>query len=206
MVRGRDYDLRDADGKLLPTLTARLWDDNTTEHWPEELTRTTGNDAQNAPEQLGKVALTVKSSDVISQPTLEAHWTDAQGEDVLVGSVGCDFAEADAKRRFPNNFDPDDTDDTGWLFDFPQLSGPNNTTPAKVYLKFRKAPDLGDTRLGNLDFPYAPGRPNPPHQGDGSFRFYWRSDAQRYRAEVVDINLKRGRTVKGLKRPIRRAH
>ena len=93
-------------------------------------------------DQNGTVGLTIKSSDLIYNTELQAFWTNEQGKQVLVGSLPCEFGAARSYRRFENRFDPNEPEDTGWLFDFPNLSGPNATTPAKVYMKFQvREPD-----------------------------------------------------------------
>ncbi|MDQ3813719.1 MAG: hypothetical protein M3347_07185, partial [Armatimonadota bacterium] len=134
--RGHDYE----DGR--EPLTARLYDDtDTNKPWKETLTKKTNDD--------GDIVLRVKSSDVISQPTVEVKWKNQQGEEIQVGSAECDFAEAVSKRRFPHFSDPGG--DTGWIFNFPELSGPGAWTPAKIYMKFKINPDLGDVN-GNWKF------------------------------------------------------
>ncbi|RZM12362.1 MAG: hypothetical protein EOO88_45740 [Pedobacter sp.] len=66
---------------------------------------------------------------------------------VEMNHINCDFAAAMALRRFDNPFDPDEAEDTGWIFDFPYLIDPSNNeriTPAKVYMKFKIDPSKGD--------------------------------------------------------------
>lgn len=115
--------------KLLHTSQPNLWQESTTKH----------TDAQ------GQMTISVLSSDVISKPILEVYWTDAQQNQVLVGSVLCDFGEATSIRRFPNQYDPEEEEDLGWLFDAPRLASQNDVTPAKMYLKF-----MVDRQLGNI--------------------------------------------------------
>ena len=93
----------------------------------------------------GTVTVRVLGSNLISQPKLLIKYQD---EDV--GSVRCDFGATQRIRRFPEPvpadplLGPPSDVDTGWLFDFPQMDGPNQTTPAKVYLKFQVNPSKPD--------------------------------------------------------------
>lgn len=97
----------------------------------DTLTRTTNSEA--------KASLTVLSSDTISQPKIVAKY---EGEQV--GSITCNFAEAVSYRRFPNWINPDETEDTGWLFGQNWLNAEGNETTAKVYMKFMVDPSKGD--------------------------------------------------------------
>ena len=97
----------------------------------------------------GRVSVWVLSSDVISQPTLQAILKPvaAPREPVKLGEIGCDFAASVTFRHFANPKDLDEEEDRGWIFDFPHLIDPTNSekiTPAKLYLKFKKFPDQGD--------------------------------------------------------------
>ena len=69
----------------------------------------------------GKASVWVLSSDVLCQPKLQAM----RGP-LKLGQLGCDFAESITFRHFYNPFDPDEAEDDGWLFDFPNLVDPTN--------------------------------------------------------------------------------
>jgi hypothetical protein len=96
----------------------------------------------------GKVPVHVLSSDIVSSDIeMKVQWTSPTGEEKDVGSQACDFAEAVGKRRFPNQYDPEEAypeDDNGWLFGQKYLNAAGVETTAKVYLKFMKDPALGD--------------------------------------------------------------
>ena len=67
-------------------------------------------------------------------------------EPVVLGQIECDFAAPTRYRRFDNPFDEEETEDKGWIFDFPRLIDPDTKeklTPAKLYLKFKKFEDKG---------------------------------------------------------------
>lgn len=139
--RGHEYQ----DGR--DKLTARLHDPATSftdpANWKETDTRSGVTN--------GSIGLWIKSSDIISRATLKAFWTDGAGHRILIGSIGCDFAESVTMRRFANALDPEENGDTGWLFIYPQLSAPGSTAPAKAYLKFMKDKDQPDAD-GNWNF------------------------------------------------------
>lgn len=100
----------------------------------------------------GSASIRVLSSDVATQGIkIKAKWRNPQGLEEEVGSIDCDFARPVSYRRFPNSTDPDEPEDTGWLFDFPSFDTPNRTTPAKVYMKFMVDPAKGDVD-GNWKF------------------------------------------------------
>jgi hypothetical protein len=143
--KGHDYtddppETKPAGWTISQIKTARLLEGNSV--WVESLTHSTNSE--------GKVALTVKSSDVISQPMLEAYWTNEQGQEVLVGSVECDFDEATSIRRFIDPFDYA-AEDTGWLFNREWLGHTGSQTTAKIYMKFMVDSELGDVD-GNWQF------------------------------------------------------
>lgn len=125
--------------------------------WVESLAVTT--DSQ------GRASVWVLSSDVISQPKLQVmRQPDPNQPARKIGEIECDFAPSISFRNFTNPVDPDETEDFGWIFDFPNLVNPANdsqSTPAKVYLKFKVDPDqAGDyvfvdangDRRGNWQF------------------------------------------------------
>jgi len=93
----------------------------------------------------GKISVHVLSSDIISSDIkIKVKWKDEHGKEHDVGEKACDFAEAISIRRFPNWIDPDETEDTGWLFGQQWLNAPNTETTAKVYVKFMIDPSIGD--------------------------------------------------------------
>ena len=97
----------------------------------------------------GRVSVWVLSSDVISQPKLQAILkpVTAPKQPVKLGEIECDFAAPVHLRRFDNPYDPDEKEDRGWIFDFPYLVDPHNKeklTPAKLYLKFKRFSNKGD--------------------------------------------------------------
>jgi hypothetical protein len=93
----------------------------------------------------GKFNAHVLSSDIISSDIkIKVKWKDENGKEHDVGEKACDFAEAISIRRFPNWIDPDETEDTGWLFGQQWLNAPNIETTAKVYVKFMIDPSIGD--------------------------------------------------------------
>jgi len=99
----------------------------------------------------GNVSLRVLSSDIITQDiSIQAIRTLA-GSDYVIGTQACDFGELLSYRRFRNQYDPEEVEDTGWLLDFPHLEALDGITPAKVYLKFRKDLDVLDID-GNWHF------------------------------------------------------
>ena len=114
---GHDY----GDGRAIKR--AKLWEPETS-LWMESVTLTT--DAE------GKVSCKVLSSDVISQPKLVVKHDNA-----VFGSVDCDFAAAVGKRGWPNQYDPTDTTDDGWLFNQRWFDTPGEQTTAKLYLQFK---------------------------------------------------------------------
>src|SRR5690606_16757308 len=100
----------------------------------------------------GKFSVHVLGSDIISKDIkIKVAWKDENDNEKNVAEKECDFAEAISIRRFPNWIDPTETRDTGWLFDFPRLTGVGASTPAKIYLKHMKNPEIGDND-GNWAF------------------------------------------------------
>lgn len=84
----------------------------------------------------GLASAPVLSSDLISAPELLVKL----GSDEAL-QVNCDFAPPQMLRRFGVR-DYMEQLDSGWLFnDGTLLSGANQITPAKVFLKFRRVPD-----------------------------------------------------------------
>ena len=96
----------------------------------------------------GQFSVTVVSSDIVSSDIkVKLKWTNSNGDDKDAGSQACDFAEAAAKRRFPNQYDPDEVypeGDIGWLFHQSWLSYSGAETTGKIYLKFMIDPTVGD--------------------------------------------------------------
>ena len=116
----------------------------------------------------GRVSVWVLSSDVISQPKLQAilKLVAAPREPVVLGEIGCDFAEGLSIRRFGLIGYPDD-EDMGWIFTtediFRKIGG---TTPAKLYLKFQVDAGISiDTRYFNSDE-----TPRRPLDDDGNWQ------------------------------------
>jgi hypothetical protein len=140
---GHDYG-NDANGQPIPKQTARFWD-AASQSWKEEVTLS--SDANDL------ITFWVKSSDVISDMGLVAVWKDAANNnaEVEAGSIGCEWGTDISYRRFDNEDDPDEVTDTGWLFQFPKLSAPDEMVPAKVYLKFMIDPANGD-KAGNWQY------------------------------------------------------
>lgn len=118
----------------------------------------------------GRISISVRSSDIVSDDIkMLAVWTNAQNAEKKVGEQECEFAPARSYRRFAvkknagdENIAPDEDNgtatatedediDDGWLFRFEQLSAPDATVPAKVYMKILKGPDLTDID-GNWHF------------------------------------------------------
>ena len=141
--RGHDY----GDGRAQKKAKFVTSDGNGNPEYVEELTVSTDNQ--------GKIGFTVLSSDIVSSDIeVKIKWEDADGEEQEAGSKACDFAEAEAKRRFANPFNSADRypeDDFGWLFQQQWLRSVGSQTTAKFYLKFMKDPSLGNVN-GNWEF------------------------------------------------------
>lgn len=151
--KGHDY----GDGR--EKKTARLHNVNeafdTAHPWVETLDVTTDAD--------GKVSVWVLSSDVISQPKLQAvQKVDPNQDPVILGELSCDFADNESLRNFEDKASNNpETEDTGWLFYFPKanmdvdkggyLAEPDQEMPAKVYLKFMIDPTKGN-KPGNWQY------------------------------------------------------
>lgn len=96
----------------------------------------------------GKFSLTVLSSDTVCNDIkVKVKHVSADA-----GSQSCDFADSESLRRFGLLQFPDEKKDTGWIFDSGILSQEDETTPAKIYLKFQKDLSiLRDTKYFNND-------------------------------------------------------
>ena len=120
--RGRDY----GDGRARKTAKLRTLGGE----WSETL--------QARPNQDRVLEVEVLSSDIICKMRLVASTGDKE-----IGSVWCDFGAAESLRRFTDPFAENDGKDNGWLF-YGRAYPPSSVSKAKMYLKFKVDPTLGD--------------------------------------------------------------
>ena len=93
----------------------------------------------------GQFPTHVLSSDIVSTDIkIKVKRATLEGQDVDAGEQACDFGAITGKRGWPNQYDPQDTSDDGWLFNKEWLPTPGLTTTVKLYLQFKIDPNGTD--------------------------------------------------------------
>lgn len=126
------YDYNDGGEKLTARLHLQSEPFDAAHPWVEVLSASTNGE--------GRVALWIKSGDLICQPKLQVFRFFSDGSKSKVGEIECDFVAVQNYRRFGI---VGEDGDTGWKFDDELLfDRRGNKVPAKLWLKIQKDPSI----------------------------------------------------------------